>query len=65
MIILEKNCFTLFFFSDKLGHYTTYIFENSLFQILLNMFVDKIPSTSQKFKLHAQWLIMLDFWWNA
>ena len=65
-VLLWKNCFILFFFSDKLNHFKTYIFKNSSFLILLNMFVEKIPSTSIKFiRFHIQRFIMLDFWWNA
>ena len=39
--------------------------ENSLLQMFLNMFVDKILSTGIQFiKFHLQWLFILDFRWT-
>ena len=42
------------------------IIEKFLILIVLNMFVDEIPSTGIKFiKFLLQWWIIFDFWWNA
>ena len=65
VILAKKNAF-LFFYTAKLSHYKTYVIRNSFFLILLNMFVDKIPSTGIKLiRFHLQGLIILDFRWNA
>ena len=63
-IYSEKNCSLLYLFSDILNHYKHMSLENSLFLMLLNMFVEKRLSTGIKsIRFHLQWLIILDFWW--
>ena len=65
-VTLEKDCFILYFYSDKLSHYKTYDFRKCLLSDAFNMFDYKIRSTGVKFiKFYFQWLIMLAVWWNA
>ena len=65
IVILEKECFVLYFFSEKLNHYKTYVLWRFLIPDTVTHFRWKNTCNIKFIIFHMRGLITLNFWWNV